>query len=135
MAQLQHNRWVTNLRCSVLSIITDGGKWVQINYPHGPAVSDGPGLGGKAFWPPRPRIEAIRIVDMSSSNSWAEFAALFCNRSRASQAFERGAASFDLLETEASHAPVQSTGWGSRLSLGQGAGRARGLLARLEILV
>jgi hypothetical protein len=25
----------------------------------------------------RPRIEAIRIVDMSSSNSWAEFAALF----------------------------------------------------------
>ena len=29
--------------------------------------------------PPRPRIEAIRIVDMSSSNSWAEFAALFRN--------------------------------------------------------
>ena len=27
--------------------------------------------------PPRPRIEAIRIVDMSSSNSWSEFAALF----------------------------------------------------------
>jgi hypothetical protein len=26
---------------------------------------------------PRPRIEAIRIVDMTSSNSWAEFAALF----------------------------------------------------------
>jgi hypothetical protein len=29
--------------------------------------------------PPRPRIEAIRILDMSASNSWAEFAALFCN--------------------------------------------------------
>jgi hypothetical protein len=29
--------------------------------------------------PPRPRIEAIRIVDMSSSNSWGEFAALFRN--------------------------------------------------------
>ena len=28
---------------------------------------------------PRPRIEAIRIVDMSSSNSWAEFAAVFRN--------------------------------------------------------
>ena len=26
---------------------------------------------------PRPRIDAIRIVDMSSSNSWAEFAAMF----------------------------------------------------------
>jgi hypothetical protein len=46
----------------------------------------------KAFWravetgepprlfdaePPRPRIEAIRIVDMSGSNSWAEFAGVF----------------------------------------------------------
>jgi hypothetical protein len=46
----------------------------------------------KAFWravqtgepprlfdaePPRPRIEAVRIVDMTASNSWAEFAALF----------------------------------------------------------
>jgi hypothetical protein len=29
--------------------------------------------------PPRPRIEAVRIVDMSASNSWAEFAALFRN--------------------------------------------------------
>ena len=27
---------------------------------------------------PRPRIEAVRIVDMSSSNSWAEFAGVFC---------------------------------------------------------
>jgi hypothetical protein len=27
--------------------------------------------------PPRPRIEAIRIVDMSAFNSWSEFATLF----------------------------------------------------------
>ena len=27
--------------------------------------------------PPRARIEAIRVVDMSTSNSWAEFATLF----------------------------------------------------------
>jgi hypothetical protein len=27
--------------------------------------------------PPRPRIEPVRIVDMSSSNSWAEFASVF----------------------------------------------------------
>jgi hypothetical protein len=33
--------------------------------------------------PPRPRIEAIRIVDMSSSNSWAEFAGLFRNTRQA----------------------------------------------------
>jgi hypothetical protein len=30
MAQLQHNMWVTNARMSVLSIITGGGKWVEI---------------------------------------------------------------------------------------------------------
>jgi hypothetical protein len=29
--------------------------------------------------PPRQRIEAIRIIDMTESNSWAEFAALFRN--------------------------------------------------------
>ena len=27
--------------------------------------------------PPKPRIEAVRIVDMTSSNAWAEFAAVF----------------------------------------------------------
>ena len=27
--------------------------------------------------PPRPRVEAVRVVDMSGSNSWAEFAGLF----------------------------------------------------------
>src|SRR5260221_11517528 len=27
---------------------------------------------------PRPRIEAVRIVDMTSSNFWAEFAGGFC---------------------------------------------------------
>jgi hypothetical protein len=28
--------------------------------------------------PPRPRIEGVRIVDMTSSNSWAELAGVFC---------------------------------------------------------
>jgi predicted phage-related endonuclease len=30
MAQLQHNMWVTNARTAALSIITGGGKWVEI---------------------------------------------------------------------------------------------------------
>jgi predicted phage-related endonuclease len=30
MAQLQHNMWVTQSKSSVLSIITGGGKWVEI---------------------------------------------------------------------------------------------------------
>ena len=31
MAQLQHNMWVTNAKAAVLSIITGGGKWVEIS--------------------------------------------------------------------------------------------------------
>ena len=30
MAQLQHNMWVTNSKSAPLSIITGGGKWVEI---------------------------------------------------------------------------------------------------------
>jgi predicted phage-related endonuclease len=30
MAQLQHNMWVANARSSVLSIVTGGGKWVEM---------------------------------------------------------------------------------------------------------
>jgi hypothetical protein len=30
MAQLQHNMWVTNARSAALSIITGGGKWIEI---------------------------------------------------------------------------------------------------------
>src|SRR5579864_3150610 len=30
MAQLQHNMWVTNSKAAALSIITGGGKWVEI---------------------------------------------------------------------------------------------------------
>src|SRR5215204_1727772 len=89
MAQLQHNMWVTHLRTSVLSIITGGGKWVEITIPMDPLYLAVLVSAEKKFWrcvqsgepphlinaePPRPRIEAIRIVDMSSSNSWAEFA-------------------------------------------------------------
>jgi predicted phage-related endonuclease len=150
MAQLQHNMWVTHLRTSVLSIITGGGKWVEITVPMDPLYLSVLGSAEKRFWrcvqsgeephlvnaePPRPRIEAIRIVDMSSSNSWAEFAALFRNTRDAFLDHERakselkalmpedakeaigqgvrakrskaGAVSFDVLETEASHAPIQ----------------------------
>jgi len=146
MAQVQHNMWVTHLRTSVLSIITGGGKWVEITVPMDPLYLSVLVSAEKKFWrcvqsgetphlinaePPRPRIEAIRIVDMSSSNSWAEFAALFRNTRSAFRAkselkalmpedakeaighgvrakrSKSGAVSFDVLETEATYAPVQ----------------------------
>jgi predicted phage-related endonuclease len=150
MAQVQHNMWVTHCREAVLSIITGGGKWVEITIPMDPLYLTVLVSAEKKFWrcvqsgevphlinaeAPRPRIDAIRIVDMSSSNSWAEFAALFRStrsafldhewaknelkalipedakeaighgiRAKRSRA---GAISFDLLETEASHAAIQ----------------------------
>src|SRR5258705_12737263 len=36
MAQLQHNMWVTESRTAVLSIITGGGKWVEMTIPADP---------------------------------------------------------------------------------------------------
>jgi hypothetical protein len=138
------------LRTSVLSIITGGGKWVEITIPIDPLYLSVLVSAEKKFWrcvqsgetphlinvqPPRPRVEAIRIVDMSASNSWAEFAALFRNTRSAFLDHERakselkalmpedakeaighgvkakrsksGAVSFDVLELEDIHAPVQ----------------------------
>jgi predicted phage-related endonuclease len=92
MAQLQHNMWVTASRSSVLSIITGGGKWVEMSIPADPLYQHLLLTAEKKFWrcveiaeiphlfgiePPRPKIEAVRIVDMSASNSWAEFAGVF----------------------------------------------------------
>ena len=92
MAQLQHNMWVTASGRAVLSIITGGGKWVEITLPADPLYQHLLLTAEKKFWrcvgtgdpprlfgiePPRPRIEAVRIVDMSASNAWAEFANVF----------------------------------------------------------
>ena len=92
MAQLQHNMWVTNAKLSVLSIITGGGKWVELTIPADCLYQHLLLTAEKKFWrcvesgepprlfgvePPRPRIEAVRIVDMSTSNSWAELAGVF----------------------------------------------------------
>ena len=85
--------------------------------------------------PPRARIEAVRIVDMSSSNTWAEFSNVFRRTREAylehehakaelkglipedakeaighgirSKRSKSGAVSFDVLNMEGSHAQVQ----------------------------
>jgi predicted phage-related endonuclease len=92
MAQLQHNMWVTASRTAVLSIITGGGKWVEMTIPADPLYQHLLLTAEKKFWrcvetgepprlfgiePPRPRVEAVRTVDMSGSNAWAEFANLY----------------------------------------------------------
>jgi predicted phage-related endonuclease len=92
MPQVQHNMWVTNARAAVLSIITGGGKWVEVKITADPLYQHLLLTAEKKFWlcvesgerprlfgaePPRARIEAVRIVDMSSSNAWAEFSNVF----------------------------------------------------------
>ena len=93
MAQLQHCMWVAQSRIAVLSIITGGGKWVEITLPADPLYQHLLLTAEKRFWrcvesgepprlfgvePPRPRLAAVRIVDMSTSNAWAEFSAVYC---------------------------------------------------------
>lgn len=147
MAQLQHNMLVAGCKNSVLSIITGGGKWVEISIPADPVYQTVLVAAEKAFWtsvqtgdpprlvdaePPRPRIETVRIVDMTSSNSWAEFSGIFRNTRTAYLEHKRakselktllpddakeaighcirarrsksGSVSFDVLEMESDHA-------------------------------
>jgi predicted phage-related endonuclease len=92
MAQVQHNMWVTNYKLAALSIITGGGKWVEITLSADPLYQHLLLTAERKFWrcvengelprlfgidPPRPRLAAVRIVDMTGSNAWAEFAAIF----------------------------------------------------------
>jgi predicted phage-related endonuclease len=149
MPQLQHNMWVIAARSAVLSVITGGGKWVEITTHADPLYQHLIVTAERKFWhcvesgepprlfgiePPKPRIEAVRIVDMSGSNSWAEFADLFRTTRQAFLDHERskaelkalmpedakeaighgvrakrsksGAVSFDLLDAEGRHAAV-----------------------------
>src|SRR5450759_3095903 len=150
IAQLQHNMLVAGTRKSVLSIINGGGKWIELSIEADPIYQTILIAAEKAFWravktgetpvlfdcePPKPRIEAVRVVDMNASNSWAEFAGLFRDTQDAHTDHERakselkalmpedakeamghgirakrsksGAVSFDLVEMEVGHASVQ----------------------------
>ena len=104
MAQLQHNMLVAGTKKSVLSIINGGGKWVELSVDADPIYQTILIAAEKAFWravktgetpalfdcePPKPRIEAVRVVDMNASNSWAEFAGLFCKTREAHADHER----------------------------------------------
>lgn len=92
MAQLQHNMWVMATRNSVLSIITGGGKWMEIKIHADPLYQHLLLTAERKFWrcvqtgeppvlfnieTPRPRLEAVKIIDMSTSNQWAHLAASY----------------------------------------------------------
>src|SRR5271163_5194978 len=50
MAQLQHNMWVINFNSAVLSIITGGGKWVEITIPADPLYQHFLITAERKFW-------------------------------------------------------------------------------------
>src|SRR6202167_757775 len=102
--QLQHNMWVVAARDAVLSVITGGGKWVEITTRADPLYQHLIITAERKFWRcvengetpalfgielPVPCIEAVRIVDMSSSNAWAEFASVFARTRDAHQEHEQ----------------------------------------------
>jgi predicted phage-related endonuclease len=126
MPQLQHNMWVVASRTAVLSVITGGGKWVEILAHADPLYQHLIVTAERKFWrcvqsgepprlfgvePPKPRIEAVRIVDMSSSNSWAEFADLFRNTRQAFLDHERSKTELKTLMPEDAE---EATGHGVR---------------------
>ncbi|QAU48732.1 YqaJ viral recombinase family protein [Bradyrhizobium guangzhouense] len=150
MAQLQHNMWVMAARNAVLSIITGGGKWVEIKVHADPLYQHLLLTAEKKFWrcvqngeppllfnieTPRPRLEAVKVVDMSASNQWAQLAATYLRTREAHGEHETakadlkkampedakeatghgikakrsksGAISFEAQAMEVSHAPIQ----------------------------
>jgi putative phage-type endonuclease len=50
MAQVQHNMWVTHSREAMLSIITGGGKWVEVSIPMDPLYLTVLVSAEKKFW-------------------------------------------------------------------------------------
>src|ERR1700719_3118147 len=124
--QLQHNMWVVAARSAVLSVITGGGKWVEITTHADPLYQHLIVTAERKFWrcvesgetpplfgvePPKPRIEAVRVVDMSASNSWAQFAALYRNTRQAFVDHERSKTELKALMPEDAQ---QATGHGIR---------------------
>jgi predicted phage-related endonuclease len=115
MAQMQHNMMVAGTKSAVLSIITGGGKWLEMAIAADPVYQTALIYAERAFWravssgeppslfhaePPRARIEAVKIVDMSTSNAWADLAALFRNTRPAFLEHERSKAELKTLMPE-----------------------------------
>ena len=50
MPQLQHNMWVVAARTAVLSVITGGGKWVEIDTHADPLYRRLVGTAERKFW-------------------------------------------------------------------------------------
>jgi predicted phage-related endonuclease len=124
--QQQHNMWVVTARSAALSVITGGGKWVEIQTHADPLYQHLIITAEKKFWrcvengeppalfgvdPPKPRIEAVRVVDMTSSNAWAEFAAIFSRTHDAHQEHERAKAELKTLVPDDAQ---QAFGYGIR---------------------
>jgi hypothetical protein len=107
--------WVVAARTAVLSVITGGGKWVEITTHADPLYQHLIVTAERKFWrcvesgepprlfgvePPKARIEAVRVVDMSASNSWAEFAGLYRSTRQAFLDHERSKAELKALMPE-----------------------------------
>ena len=114
----------------MLSVITGGGKWVEIKTHADPLYQHLIITAERKFWrcvesgeppalfgiePPTPRIAAVRIVDMNASNAWAEFAAVFA-RTRSAH-LEHEQAKAELKGSGARGCPTGDRAWRPRQTL------------------
>ncbi len=77
MAQLQHNMWVTASRMAALSIITGGGKWVEITVPADPLYQHLLLTAEKKFWRCAVACEAWAPPGRGSKGSrWSTWAGI-----------------------------------------------------------
>ena len=119
-------------------MITGGGKWVEIKIHADPLYQHLIVTAERKFWrcvesgeppalfgvePPKPRIEAVRIVDMSSSNAWAEFAGVFA-RTRSAH-LEHEQAKTELKRPDAGRCPAGDRPWGAGQALEVGSDQLR----------
>jgi hypothetical protein len=73
MAQLQHNMWVANAKSSVLSIITGGGKWVELTIHADPLYQHLLLTAEKKFWR-CVRDDALGMERCRTCSAWSPLA-------------------------------------------------------------
>lgn len=123
MAQLQHNMWVVAASSAALSIITGDGKGVEITVHADPLYQHLLLTAEKKFWrcvqtgeppilfnieTPRPRLEAVKVIDISSSNGLAQLAATHLSTQDADHEHESAQADLKKVEAQPAEAPRAS---------------------------
>jgi predicted phage-related endonuclease len=114
MPQLQHNMWIVTARSAVLSVITGGGKWVEITTHADPLYQHLIVTAERKFWRcVESGFRSTRPAFLEHERAKAELKALVPEDAKEATGHgvrakrsKSGAISFDLLEAEDNRAAV-----------------------------